>query len=219
MEKTPGGQVSTVSLRQFHEVLATIISSPHLFFPVKGDALAGYDLTELERHRLRTMMADTGMATNCTLYRVNRLVPLQSTLPLTLQHLDSQAERELHAYWAAHPYAEPQYHTEAHRFASWLHRRSGDGTLSPGPYLDALAFELVASAMLSGILTDDDHEIVEFVSVDDAAPARGYPVLFSYEPADVLNPPDPPTRPRQLSTATRFIVTSRAGQLALLRWQ
>lgn len=204
-----------MSLEQFQRALADVVASPRSFFPVgDGGVFAGYELTERERRRLLAMMADEGMAVNCTLYRVNRFVPLRSTLPLTLLHLGTLAEAELSAYWTEFADAELQYRTEATRFAGWLRRRCERGELPAGPYIDALGFELAAFAVLSGIPMDGGREVV--LGDDGAGPLRGYLVMFDYEPGDVLDPPGPAGAPRRRTTPARVVVGRRGGELVVV---
>lgn len=49
--------------------------------------LARYALSDREERRLLAVARQRGMATNCALYRANRLSPLRSFLPRTCSFL------------------------------------------------------------------------------------------------------------------------------------
>lgn len=90
------------------------------------------------------MVNDPSMSVNCTLYRVNRLTPLYSVMPLTCRLLGERLQSELDAFWGPIQDATLQYGTEARRFADWLLRRIESGALPGGPVEDAIQFELAA---------------------------------------------------------------------------
>lgn len=136
-----------MSLAEFQRAFADLISSPPLVLAARAnpDAVLGdYHLDARERRRLIAMLGDAGMSINCTLFRVNRLTPLYSVLPLTCAWLGASLSTELDAFWAASRNASLQYGPEAWRFGRWIQARIEAGSLSPGPVEDALRFELAA---------------------------------------------------------------------------
>lgn len=136
-----------MSLQEFQRAIAEFIASPERCAAAAVDFRAqttGFDLSEREKQRLRTMVDDPLMSANCMLFRVNRLVPIMEVLPLTWRHLGAAAKQELQGFWRRHPDAVIQYGAEAHRFGAWLEDRAAAGLLQAGPALDALRFELAA---------------------------------------------------------------------------
>jgi hypothetical protein len=172
-----------MSLQEFQRAIAEFIASPErcaaaaVDFPAQT---AGFDLTEREKRRLRSMVRDPLMSANCTLFRVNRLVPIMEVLPLTWRHLGAAAERELHAFWRCHPHAVIQYGEEAHRFGAWLENRTAAGWLPAGPALDALRFELTAFDLAVGAEARPDRAPAELT--------RQRLVRFDYDHLAVLRP-------------------------------
>jgi hypothetical protein len=136
-----------LSLTEFQRAFADLIASPELCLSVRdkpADALAQYELSHRERSRLEAMVRDEAMSINCTLYRVNRLTPLYSVLPLTCLLLGDRLGLELEEFWKSFDDATLQYRREAWRFGEWLLKRIGAGLLNGGPIEDAIRFELAA---------------------------------------------------------------------------
>ena len=136
-----------MSLADFQRAFADLIASPQRCVKARRDsnsAFAEYDLTSLELRRLDAMVRDEAMSTNCTLYRVNRLTPIYSVLPLSCRLLGQYLNAELEGFWAASRDATLQYGWEAWRFGIWIQERIDSGLLSGGPVEDAVRFELAA---------------------------------------------------------------------------
>jgi hypothetical protein len=91
--------------------------------------LEPYDLTEREKTRLAAMARDRLMATNCTLYRANRLTPIYIYFPMTCRLLGPHLRRELDLFWQAHRRADLQYVGESARFCRFLKDRLKAGAL------------------------------------------------------------------------------------------
>ncbi|HTO50567.1 MAG TPA: hypothetical protein VML91_23225 [Burkholderiales bacterium] len=75
-----------MSLEEFQRAFADLIASPQACVEARrrpAEAFAGYSLTARKAERLRAIVMDDGMAANCTLCRVNRLVPVYGVMPLT----------------------------------------------------------------------------------------------------------------------------------------
>jgi hypothetical protein len=178
-----------MSLPEFQRATAELVASPQRCLRARADfdtETRDYTLTDRERRRLRAILHDPAMSVNCALYRVNRMVPLLSTLPLTCRHLGATMKSELNEFWREHPDACPRFDVEARRFGVWLYRRVAEGARAPGPLLDALRFEL---------------------AVFEATTAGGVRwVRFDHEPYGVLHPPasaDPLPAPEWLLIETR----------------
>jgi hypothetical protein len=171
-----------MSLAEFQRAFSDLIASPALALGARhhaGNVLSGYDLDARERRRLIAMTRDPAMSINCTLFRVNRLTPLYSVLPLTCRWLGTRLSAQLDAFWAASRDATIQYGPEAWRFGEWLQDQIRAGLLSPGPIEDAIQFEVAA---------------FEVRTAPSDLPADRYPhprkrvVRFKYAPDVVLNP-------------------------------
>ena len=125
-----------MSLTDFQRAFADLISSPERCLAARADshsAFASYDLTEREQYRLNMMVHDRAMSINCTLYRVNRLTPVYSVLPLTCAFLGDRLLYELKSFWESFDDASLQYRREAWRFGHWLQKRIASGLLEGGP--------------------------------------------------------------------------------------
>ena len=87
-----------MSLLTFQRALADFAASPDLCRAAIADpvpVLRSYELSSRERLRLASMVRDRLMATNCVLYRVNRVTPIYVFFPMTCQVLGRELRREL----------------------------------------------------------------------------------------------------------------------------
>ena len=112
-----------MSVAAFQRAYADLASSPKLCLAVRADpdaALATYDLEARERGRLARAVWQRGMDANCTLYRVTRITPLNTVLPLTLGLIRPILRELLDAYWEDHPLHDVRFAGEAARFIAWL---------------------------------------------------------------------------------------------------
>jgi hypothetical protein len=152
-----------MSLSEFQRAVAEFAASPRRCARGRADfdtQTRDFTLTARERRRLRAILNDPAMSVNCMLYRVNRMTPLLSVLPLTCGHLARAIPEEFDEFWGAHPDAMPQFGAEARRLISWLEQRVTRRAIPAGPFLDAARFELAAFELLvSGI---DGTRTVEF---------------------------------------------------------
>src|SRR6185369_17778682 len=134
-----------MAIAAFQRALADLIASPQRCLEARKAgrvAFAEYALTEREITRLERMVMDAGMSINCTLYRVNRLTPVYSVLPLTCRMLGDSIAHELDAFWAVSRDATLQYRWEAWRFGTWLLERISRGDIPGGSLEDVIHFEL-----------------------------------------------------------------------------
>jgi hypothetical protein len=111
-----------VSAEEYQRAFADLLRSPRLCAQVRRHAepLAGYDLTDRERSRLRAVSEHRGMVVNCTLYRASRLVGITRRLPGTVERLGPRLREVFDAYLDAQPDAEAEFDREARRFADFL---------------------------------------------------------------------------------------------------
>jgi hypothetical protein len=148
-----------MSLLGFQRALADLAASPdrcaraiHYGAPAFGE----YDLTPRERARLVAMARDRLMATNCVLYRANRITPIYMFLPRTCKVLGPVLRRELDAFWSQSTAADQQYLTETTRFAEFLKSRIASGALP---------------AHLEGIVASEAAALVELLAAPTASTA------------------------------------------------
>jgi len=134
-----------MTLLAFQLALADLAASADLCARVTSDAeaaLAGYDLTPVERRRLASAAGQRGMRVNRSLYRHNRVTALATVAPGTLHLLGDEARDVADAFWAVHG-AERNMRREGEHFAAFVLGMLDDGRLA-SPYLrDVVQFELV----------------------------------------------------------------------------
>ena len=151
-----------MTLLGYQQALCDLVASPSLCLRVRADAatLDAYDLTDRERRRLSTVVAQPGMSTSCTLYRVNRITPLYSYLPLTCALLGDDLIVEAERYWSQGKPGDLQFGPETQRFAQFLRDRFAAGALA-SPYVgEVLELELAANALRWG--ADPPRRTVRF---------------------------------------------------------
>jgi hypothetical protein len=151
-----------VTLLAYQQALCDLVASPELCLRVRSDAatLDAYDLTDRERRRLSAVVAQPGMSTSCTLYRVNRITPLYSYLPLTCGLLGDDLIVEAERYWRQGKPGDLQFGPETQRFARFLRERFAAGALE-SPYVgEVLELELAANALRWG--ADPPRRTVRF---------------------------------------------------------
>ena len=92
-----------MSIAEFQRAFADLIASPERCVALRegnADVLADYDMTRREKRRLEAMVQHEAMSVNCSLYRVNRLIPVYSVLPHSCRLLGDRLMVELDAFWA-----------------------------------------------------------------------------------------------------------------------
>ena len=107
---------------------------------------AQYELDARELRRITGMAADPGMATNWTLYRANRLTPLNRILPLTLAALGPGLREVLDHFWRSCP-ASLQSAGEAAAFVAFLRRQLAEGAILDALLAEVLEFEMAVSEL------------------------------------------------------------------------
>lgn len=138
-----------MTVAAFQRAFADLAGSPGLCLAVRSDpaaALAAYDLDPRERGRLARAVWQRGMDANCTLYRVTRITPLNTVLPLTLGVLREDLRTLLDAYWDEHPVHDVQFAREATRFIAWLEKHRAVLPEPADGVIDLARRELAAEA-------------------------------------------------------------------------
>jgi len=151
-----------VTLLAYQQALCDLVASPELCLRVRSGTatLDAYDLSDRERRRLSAVVAQPGMSTSCTLYRVNRITPLYSYLPLTCGLLGDELIVEAERYWRRGKPGDLQFGPETQRFARFLRERFAAGALE-SPYVgEVLELELAANALRWG--ADPPRRTVRF---------------------------------------------------------
>jgi hypothetical protein len=176
-----------MSLEAFQQALGALVADRAFCQTVSedaGTALAGRDLSPREVRRLAAMAGAPGMRASGTLYRLNRLMPLQRCLPRTLEALRLVLPGLIEGFWRAHPETRLQFEEEVARFTAFVEAQIAAGAVVPPLAVDLLAFESAAWRLLfrSGAEAA--------VPTDHNGPARLHPLVavvrFTMEPAAVL---------------------------------
>ena len=195
-----------MTLLEYQRALSEMIASPRLCLAVRADpagALATYGLDERERRRLAAVAFQPGMSTSCTLYRVNRITPIATYLPLTAYLLGDALIEEAERFWDEGLPSDLQFGPETERFGRFLERRVEAGALAD-PYLrEIVRFELAVNRVR---VAGGDQPLVETV-------------VFEHDPLPLLDAladgrrPDPPPPEGRYELA----VDATAGDIALWR--
>jgi hypothetical protein len=199
-----------VSIQEFQRAFADLIADPRQCIEARSAPkrmLAGYDLTCREQERLAKMVWDEGMSINCTLYRVNRLTPVYSVMPLTCRLLGDKLSTELDAFWVASRNATLQYRWEAWRFGSHLLERIAQGLLSSGPVEDAIRFELASYDVQAQDDKDNEHE----------RSSRQRLVTLRYDPDQLFDPSVDPSALRPLAASISVLLDASGPTLTVRR--
>lgn len=127
-----------MSLLGYQQALCDLIASPASCLRLRGGdtaVLDGYDLDDRDRRRLRTVVGQRGMSTACTLYRVNRITPIFTLLPLTCFLLGDELIGEAEAFWQETVATDLQFSPEASRFAAFVSQRIEERAID-NPYVE-----------------------------------------------------------------------------------
>jgi hypothetical protein len=144
------------------------------------------------------------MSVNCSLYRVNRLIPVYSVLPHSCRLLGDRLMDELDAFWAASRHATLQYRWESWRFGLWLEERIATRRLPPGPVEDAIRLEMA--------IFD-----VQAATRDGKSGSRRRAVLLRYDPDELLDPAIPAEELQPLASGVTVLIDATGNQLSVRR--
>jgi hypothetical protein len=196
-----------MSIAEFQRAFADLIASPERCLALRegqADVLAGYEVSRRERTRLETMVHHEAMSVNCSLYRVNRLIPVYSVLPHSCRLLGDRLMIELDIFWAASRHATLQYRWESWRFGLWLEERIAQRRLPGGPVEDAIRLEM---AMFD----------VQAAARDDKGGSRRRIVPLRYDPDELLDPTIPPEELQPLAGGVTVLIDATGKQLSVRR--
>ena len=171
-----------MSLLGFQRALADLVASPGFCMEAiqsPETTLNPYELSDQERARLTAMVRDPLMATNCALYRANRMTPIFMFFPRTCRLLGQTLRQELDAFWSAERAVDLQYVGETERFARFVKKRARLGLLR-SHYLEEIV-DYETAAMELRFANRDIEPLIRFVH-------------FSHDPSrllDLLEKPEP----------------------------
>jgi hypothetical protein len=203
-----------MTLPAFQRALCELIASPELCLAVRADGaefFSRYDLSQRERERLRDVVWQRGMSTNCTLYRSNRVTPIYTLLHYTCVVLGERLKDTLDAYWASTDLRDLQFRSEIDRFARFLRGRIANGALAD-PYLEeTLAFELAVNelrfaprrAILGSVVGEGGDRAADLQPLTRI-------VCFRHDPHVVLQELAQGRVPRGLPEAETYLLLSMA---------
>ena len=196
-----------MSIAEFQRAFADLIASPERCVALRegnADVLADYAMTPREKKRLETMVHHEAMSVNCSLYRVNRLIPVYSVLPHSCRLLGDRLMDELDAFWAASRHATLQYRWESWRFGLWLEERIAARRLPGGPVEDAIRLEM---AMFD----------VQAAQRGDHGGSRRRIVLLRYDPDELLDPTIAAEDLQPLASGVTVVIDATGEELAVRR--
>jgi hypothetical protein len=183
-----------MSVVSFQRALCDLIASPRLCRALRAapeEVLAKYELSARERARLREVVWQRGMSTNCSLYRSNRLTPIYMVLTDTCRSLGHQFRALLDEFWDAEIYRDGQFSREVDRFAAFLRKRIADGVVSNPFTAELLAFELALNALRYAPRRQLRREMQGLPAPLPDTPCRLHPlarlVHFRHDPAALLD--------------------------------
>jgi hypothetical protein len=196
-----------MSIAEFQRAFADLIAFPDRCVALREgaeDVLAGYDLTLRERKWLATMARDEATSANCSLHRVNGLIPVYSVLPHSCRLLGDRLMDELEAFWAASRHATLQDRWQSWRFGLWLEERIAKRLLPGGPVEDAIRLEMAIfdtqAAARSG-----------------SGGSRRRVVLLRYDPDELLDHTIPAEDLQPLASGVTVLIDATGKQVAVRR--
>lgn len=133
-----------MSLLSFQKALTDLIASPQLCVEARHHpdlVFNQYDLTLLERMRLRTVIFQKGMSVSCTLYRVNRITPIYTMLPYTCLLLGGKLIPLAEEFWEVCRKSDLQFKREIEIFVSFLQTKIAASNLQDPYLLEILLME------------------------------------------------------------------------------
>jgi hypothetical protein len=140
-----------MSLVAFQHALGTLVADRAFCQVVREGAdaaLAGRDLCPREVRRLEAIANAPGMRASGTLYRLNRIMPLQRCIPRTLEALRQVLPALIDKFWRAYPETRLQFEEEVARFAAFIESQIARGLVITPLASDMLAFEVAACRLL-----------------------------------------------------------------------
>ncbi len=187
-----------MSIAEFQRAFADLIASPERCVALRegrhGRARGLRHDACARRKRLETMVHHEAMSVNCSLYRVNRLIPVYSVLPHSCRLLGDRLMDELDAFWAASRHATLQYPlgiVALRPVAGGTHRHAG--------------CRAVRSRMRSGwrwrCSTSRPRR-----AADGSGGSRRRVVLLRYDPDELLDPAIPAEELQPLASGVTVLI-------------
>ncbi|HEX3151563.1 MAG TPA: hypothetical protein VHR66_26035 [Gemmataceae bacterium] len=150
-----------------------------------------YHLTPRERRRLQAVVGQRGMATNCSLYRVNRITPIYTLLPYTCFVLGDDLAREAELFWDSFADTDLQFQKEVGCFAAFLHERVRTKQLTNPFLMEVLGFELAVNELKYLPRRQIAEELCRREHSNPSGPLQLHPLIrivpFRHEPAQMLH--------------------------------
>jgi hypothetical protein len=182
-----------VTLQAFQEALSDLVASPKLCRRIRLNpkyALDRYELSAREWQRIVAVIQQPGMATNCTLYRANRIEPVYMLFPHTCFVLGDNLKREMDLFWESNEIEDLQFKQESDRFVAFLRRRIQSGEIVDGLLEQVLNFEVAINDLRFLSRRETQHELNHEHSLREALTLRLHPFVriipFQYEPLNLL---------------------------------
>lgn len=203
-----------MSLLAFQQALCELIASPKLCLAARSNAsevLGRYELSQRERDRLSDIVWQRGMATNCTLYRSNRVTPIYTLLHYTCVMLGDRLGDTLDAYWADVELRDLEFKREIDRFAHFLKRMIAEGAI-----VDAFVEEVLdLEVALNELRFAPRRQILRRLGcAPDGSDGRlrMHPLTrilrFGHEPREILDAMAQGRAPRELPPKESFLLLS-----------
>lgn len=139
-----------MSAHDFQLAFSRLIASPQLCrqaIAAEEDFFTGFNLTEKEKQRLRSVLRQKGISACCSLYRMNRVTPVYSQLSNTCALLGDGLIPLVEEFWRH--LAEPslQFREEVLGFGNFLMDKITNGSIST-PYLkEVLQLEIAMNEL------------------------------------------------------------------------
>lgn len=169
-----------MSLSEFQRALASMTLDTNLAHRVRHEgapALSGFGLRPRDLDRLLRVVAQPGMALNCTLARTNRFTQIAESLPMTCAVLRPVLRELLDQIWA---HDRPQGYQLSSEFQPFVERVQGDSALFERfPLLDdVLRYELASLALI------EDARRLSIAAMN----GRTCRLVLQHDPAQLLAP-------------------------------
>jgi hypothetical protein len=137
-----------MTLQEFQRALGALIASPELclsFISNPGHIFDYYDLSPREQQRLKSVVLQHGMSTNCSLYRTNRITPIYTLLPKTCFMLGAELVPQIERFWECNQDTDMQFGREMHRFAGFIIEQIRLGQIENRGLEEIINFELAVN--------------------------------------------------------------------------
>lgn len=183
-----------MSVTSFQQALCDLIASPRLCRALRAapeQVLSNYELSAREQARLRDVVWQRGMSTNCSLHRANRLTPIYTALTYTCRSLGDQLRALLDEFWDAETYRDGHFPREVERFAAFLRDRIADGRVASPYTAELLEFELALDALRLAPRRQLLQDMRSLPAPDADTPCRLHPLVrlvrFRHDPDALLD--------------------------------